>query len=288
LGDFFGQGWAASYPFSSFLLAAGQTGGCALNSFFPMPFAVGARIEVENQSDQPVDRFYYHVDYRELPQLPNDLGRFHAWWNRALMPPRLDDRDGWGTPGSRLTNPTDRDNYLVLDAAGRGHFLGMNYYVDNPSPEWPGEGNDVFRVDGEPWPGSLPGTGTEDYFGCAWDPATPFQHPYLGYAFVDVRLGWLGRAHAYRFHVEGTIPFQRSLRVSFEHGHANVRALDLASVAYWYQAEPRRPFPPLPSKDARAPMPAISVEDVALWRAAWEQRMGGGRLWGNEGAGGGA
>jgi hypothetical protein len=46
----------------------------------------------------------------------------------------------------------------------------------------------------------------------------------------------------YRFHVEDPVTFERSVRVTIEHGHANKRSDDVSSVAYWYQAEPHRPF----------------------------------------------
>jgi hypothetical protein len=42
--------------------------------------------------------------------------------------------------------------------------------------------------------------------------------------------------------------------VTIEHGHDNVHANDYSSVAYWYQAEPHRPFPPLPAADQRLPL----------------------------------
>jgi Protein of unknown function (DUF2961) len=42
------------------------------------------------------------------------------------------------------------------------------------------------------------------------------------------------------------VTFERSIRVTIEHGHANKRSDDFSSVAYWYQAEPHRPFSILP------------------------------------------
>jgi hypothetical protein len=38
------------------------------------------------------------------------------------------------------------------------------------------------------------------------------------------------------------VTFERSIRVTIEHGHANKRSDDYSSVAYWYQAEPHRSF----------------------------------------------
>jgi hypothetical protein len=61
------------------------------------------------------------------------------------------------------------------------------------------------------------------------------------------------------------------------------RAARLSSVAYWYQAEPHKAFPALPSRAARQPMPAIGEVDIHRWRDAWRRANGGGAtLWGDE------
>jgi len=80
IGPFFGQGWNESYPFSSLPLAVGPTEGRALVSYFSMPFSDGARIEIENQTGKKINAFYYFVDYVELMELPDDTGRFCAWY----------------------------------------------------------------------------------------------------------------------------------------------------------------------------------------------------------------
>jgi hypothetical protein len=60
IGDFFGLGYGEPYYWASAPLAVSDR---ALNSFFPMPFARGARIEIENQGERPINAFYYYVDY---------------------------------------------------------------------------------------------------------------------------------------------------------------------------------------------------------------------------------
>ena len=282
VGDFFGQGWGEFYNFISLPLAVSPTGGRGLNSFWPMPFGTSARIEIENQSDQPCEALYFYIDYELWGHIDEDLGRFHARWNRELTAPMCGDEKEWGMFGSEDKNLSDQENYVFIEAEGRGHYVGINYYVDCPSPIWYGEGDDMFVIDGGPWPPSLHGTGTEDYFNSCWCPKELYMHPYFGYARVNNSVGWLGRTHCYRFHVEDPIHFSRSLRGSIEHGHANCLTLDLCSVAYWYQVEPHKPFPALPPRDKRQPMPEISVTDVHRWRHVWRQQMGGGPLWGNE------
>lgn len=291
IGDFFGQGWAQSYRFTSIPLAAAPRQGNALVCYFPMPFSNGARITVENQGSEDAGAFYYYVDYEQHPSIPEDLARFHSWYNQELTAPESEfgDRENeWGTLGPTPKNPTDANNYLFCECEGQGHFVGVNYYCNCPSPIWYGEGDDMFMVDGEAWPGSAHGTGTEDYFNQSWSPDEHYLHPYFGTARApgrhndDARFGWLGKTHCYRFHMEDPIRFKKSLRASIEAGHANVLTLEMASVAYWYQTLPSKPFPTLAPAADRVPRPDIGVVDVHRWRDAWRQSKGGGKLWGNE------
>lgn len=287
IGDFFGQGWGEKYNFASLPLAAAPKQGNALNCYFPMPFADGARLTLENQSERPIDAFYYYVDYEEQAAAPAEAGRFHAWWHRELTDAGENDAAGreneWSVLGPEGKNPGDAGNYLFLDAVGRGHVVGIQYYCDSPGPIWYGEGDDMWRIDGEAWPGSLHGTGTEDFFNASWSPNELYAHPYFGYARIPGDLAWLGRVHCYRFFLDDPVLFQKSVHASIEHGHANCLTLDLASVAYWYQTEPHRPFPALPPKEGRQNMPAIGAVEVHRWRDAWRQAQGGGsKLWGHE------
>jgi hypothetical protein len=282
IGDFFGQGWGEKYNFVSLPLAAAPLGGNALNSYFPMPFSQGAMIILENQSDKPIDAFYYYVDYEQHKSIPPDLGRFHAFWNRQLTEPGAEGENEWGVLGPQSANLDGARNYVIAEIEGKGQFVGINYYVDNPSPIWYGEGDDMFFIDGEKWPPSLHGTGTEDFFNCSWSPKEIYQHPYFGIVRVNNETGWLGRTHCYHFFLESPITFEKSLKATIEHGHNNCLCLDLVTVAYWYQKEPHKPFPALRPKEARQNMPAIGVVDIHRWREAWRQSMGGGTLWGNE------
>jgi hypothetical protein len=283
IGPFFGQGWDESYDFASYPLAAGPRDGRGLVSYFVMPFAKGARIEVENDSGRGIDAFYYYVDYVELEALAPGTARFHAWYNRELTEALPDGENEWGLLGPQRENTTGDGNYLIADIQGPGHYVGVNYYVQSPSPMWYGEGDDMFFIDGEAWPPSLHGTGTEDYFNTSWSPNTAFSHPFYGYGRVNDDIGWLGRTHVYRFHVTDPVYFAESLRFSIEHGHNNNLTLDLATVAYWYQAEPHKAFPPMVGREARQPRPDIGVVDIHKWRHEWRKNQGGdSHLWGNE------
>lgn len=284
VGDFFGQGWGEEYNFISLPLAAAPAEGKALNCYFPMPFGNGARITFENQSEKLVEALYFYIDYEVHPTVSDSMGRFHACWNRELT--EVHPQEGeteWGVIGPQGENPTDEHNFLFADIQGKGHFVGVNYYVDNPGPMWYGEGDDMWRVDGEPWPGSLHGTGTEDFFNSSWCPNELYMHPYFGYARVPDKLGWMGRTHCYRFFLEDPIYFDHSLVASIEHGHDNALTLDLCSVSYWYQTEPHKAYPPFPGKEQRRNMKEITVRDVHTWRHEWRKAKGSDpKLWGNE------
>ena len=142
-------------------------------------------------------------------------------------------------------NLTGKDNYVWLEAEGRGHFAGVTMSVVENTDGWWGEGDDMVFVDGEAEP-SIHGTGTEDYFLGAWN--------FGGHAFANGSFGapvvGAERAGArwslYRFHLDSPIPFTRSLRATIEHGNANDRADSDCSVAYWYQTEPHAPLPSPP------------------------------------------
>jgi hypothetical protein len=193
---------------------------------------------------------YYYVDYEEFDTLEEGLGRFHAQWRRE------NPTDGVGEEGQTNEeflfggeNDTGEGNYTILEAEGRGHYVGCVLNVHNLREtnlwNWYGEGDDMIFIDGEEWPPLLHGTGTEDYFNTAWCPQEKYSAPYHG-----ITLGggdnWGGQISLYRFHVEDPVTFERSIRVTIEHGHANKRSDDYSSVAYWYQAEPHRSFFILP------------------------------------------
>ena len=255
IGDFFGLGFGEPYYWASVPLAVADR---ALNCFFPMPFSRRARIEIENQGAQPVKAFYYQIDYESYaPGSAEALaterqGRFHAWWNRQIT--KATD----GRP-----NLDGAQNYLILDAAGRGQYVGVVLHIQGLATDWWGEGDDMIFIDGDAKP-TLNGTGLEDYFCGAWNfnlLNREYNFPYFGYSRKG-NADYTGRHSMYRFHIEDPITFDRSLRVTIEHGHANDRSDDYSSVAYWYQTEPHKRFPPLPPVAERLPIDRWNVVPI--------------------------
>ena len=89
-----------------------------------------------------------------------------------------------------------------------------------------------------------------------------FSGPYSGLPQV-IRPDGLYRANTrfgmYRFHLMDPIRFERDLRVTIQDlgwradGRYLPQQSNIATVAYWYQAEPHTPFAPLMSKEDRWP-----------------------------------
>jgi len=277
LGDFFGIAFGLRRNFTSLPLQMSPEAGKSFHCWFPMPFAAGARFEIENQgSAQRV--FFFQIDWEEHATCPDDLARFHAAWNRTNPTAGTARTHGYtradygytaerpAGPGFALGGPWQRanlsgaDNYVILDVRGRGHYVGCNLGVDvfeRQVNDWYGEGDDMIFVDDEPWPPRLHGTGTEDYFGTAFCPRQTYSAPYHGLTVYSGTPAWPwgGKNAMYRFHVEDPIRFERAIRVTIETGHDNALANDYSSTAYWYQIGRSEPLPPLPPVEARIPRP---------------------------------
>jgi hypothetical protein len=253
IGDFFGLGLGEYYTYQSALLAVAPIK--ALNAYFQMPYATAARISVTNEGTVRTDNLYFAIDYVTLPALPGDLGRFHAQYRQAAPCKGWTDgwRNNWDPPVGDRKNLDGAENYVFLEASGKGHFVGVTHAVEQNQEGWFGEGDDMIFIDGDALP-TINGTGTEDYYNGAWDfNGQPFGFMHNGAPYiVDAeRIG--GRYCLYRWHIESPLAFEKSIRVTMEHGHANHRSDNFYSTAYWYQSEPHAAFPALPAPADRAP-----------------------------------
>ncbi len=206
-----------------------------------------------NEGAIRTDAFYFNIDYRAYSRpLPADLLYFHAQYQQAA--PNHGTTNEWKSNGDMdgKKNLDGQDNYVWMEATGRGHFVGVTMSVLQNQDKWWGEGDDMFFVDGEKLP-SINGTGSEDYFLGAWDfGGHPFAYGLFGAPVVGQEVAG-GRWSLYRFHLDSPIPFTKSLKATIEHGHANHRSDNYFSVAYWYQTEPHAAFPALPALEQRIP-----------------------------------
>jgi hypothetical protein len=261
IGDFFGLNLGRYFMWESAPLSVGSQK--ALNSFFPMPFQRSARITVTNDSALVIGSFYYNIDYEVHRTMPTSMGYFHAQYRQAT--PNKGWTNEWARNGDAALQKPNLDgktNYDILDAEGRGHFVGVTHGILQNQGDWWGEGDDMFFIDGATTP-QITGTGAEDYYlgawcygGCNLNPfgSTRPTFSYQRYGNPlnggdDRGASWM----VYRFHLESPVTFQKALRVTIESGHANHRSDNYYTVAYWYQTEPHKPFPALPAPADRIP-----------------------------------
>ncbi|HLA83532.1 MAG TPA: glycoside hydrolase family 172 protein [Thermoguttaceae bacterium] len=228
------------------------------NCFWHMPFRKSARIEIVNQSKKPIRKLYNNVDWIQKKSLPENTMYFCAQYNQQYP-----------------TKPGE--DYVVLDAEGRGYYVGTVLAVRTRSPSWFGEGDEMIYIDGEEQP-SIRGTGTEDYFLSAWglkENSTPyFGVPYLNQDSDSRIIGQM--TCSYRWHLQDPLVFSKGIKVTFEtfgwmspdenKEHAphmwNPREDDYSSVAFWYQMGPTKKFTTVPSAEERK-LP--SIDRVTVW-----------------------
>lgn len=266
LGDFFGAGFGKRFELISVPVQV-ETGGDGYNCFWPMPFFKRGLITVTNEGAKNVRSFYYHIDYTEDPGLPRDTAYFCAQYNQAF--PEKPGRD-----------------YLIADIEGKGQYVGTVMSARSRSPQWFGEGDARFYIDGETKP-SIQGTGTEDYFLMAWG-LSEGLYPYFGCTYLSPDTEDVGTEYCmYRWHIADPVRFERTLRFEIEHtgwmsadetesgkieGHVE-REDDIATVGFWYQAgQPKRftTFPLLAER--RFPNLDVIVEGKALLVASRKTR----------------
>jgi hypothetical protein len=234
LGDFFCCGHGMRTKVNSIPIAVNPSGG--FNSYWPMPFRKSARIEIENQWKEEIGGFYYQVDY-ELDDVPEDVGYFHAQWRRAVT-------------------PIDNPDHIILDGIkGKGQYVGTYLAWTQLSNGWWGEGEIKFFMDGDNDFPTICGTGTEDYFGGAWCFYGPgnieetYSTPFLGYPLCVHEDNQVPKHGLYRWHIPDPIRFESDLKVTIQalgwwpNGKFQPLQDDIASVGYWYQAEPHAQFP---------------------------------------------
>lgn len=142
---------------------------------------------------------------------------------------------------------------------------------------WWGEGEIKFYIDGDEEYPTICGTGTEDYFGGSWSFAKQINGktveqnyctPYMGYPYYSSHDEKIHNLYHnddcmpmrgfYRWHIQDPICFEEDLKVTIQQIGVGYRGLferqdDVASVAYWYQAEPHNPFPPMLKKKTGGP-----------------------------------
>ena len=242
LGDFFACGHEMRAKVNSLPISVNPAGG--FNSYWPMPFRKSAVITVENEWHEDIGGFFYQFDY-SLEPVPDEAATFHAQWRRSVT-------------------TREYPEHVVLDGIkGMGHYVGTYIAWTAFSNGWWGEGEMKFYLDGDGEHPTICTTGTEDYFGGAWgfrNPEgreDPFSTPFLGLPFVELEDNKVPRFGLYRWHIMDPVRFGQDLKATVQalgwwpNGKYEPLTDDLASVGYWYQAEPHAAFPALPGPNGR-------------------------------------
>ena len=242
VADFFAMGWGQYAPLVSAAVCVNP--GSSFNCYWPMPFRRRFRVTVENIADE--DRIlFYQIDYSLRP-VPENAGYFHAAFHRV--------------------NPLPEKAYFtLLEAEGKGQYVGtyMAWGVHNNG--WWGEGEVKFFLDGDTEYPTICGTGTEDYFGGSYNFENQYTHqyesfttPYAGLCQVirpDGLYAACTRFGMYRWQLPDPVRFQERIRVTVqaigwrEGGFYLPLRDDLSCVAYWYQDAPSAVHRPVPGRE---------------------------------------
>ena len=215
-----------------------------LNCFWEMPFRKHARITIENRHPKNSADCFYQINYT-LTEIPEDCAYFHAQFRR--------------------TNPLPYgEKYTILDGVkGNGHYVGvtMGYGINNS--RWWGEGEIQFFIDGDEEYPTICGTGTEDYFGGAFNWEIDGQYTTYSTAFCGMHQvlkpnGLYLSQHRqcmYRWHVMDPIRFKKDLTVKIQALGWNydeafqLGTHDICSTAFWYSDQTNSGESTLPSRE---------------------------------------
>ena len=236
LGDFMG---AAHAKINSYQSAVHSTGkNAALNIWLPMPFNEHAKITLTNEDEKTVTLFY-QIDYTLNEKHPADFGRLHVCFRRE--------------------NPTTlkKDFEILPKRTGNGRFIGAVLGIRSFEPNWWGEGEIKFYMDGDTEFPTICGTGSEDYVCLSYGmQQTPFN--YHGCSWNNN-----GFISMYRWHLPDAIFWKKECRITIqqigyssekrkETGHPLYeRADDWSSATFWYEPVPSEKLPEMPGLEQR-------------------------------------
>ncbi len=219
VGHFFGSGLGETDVDAAPL---GMSSSGPYYFYFPMPFWRSARIELVNENPDPIPELWWEVGLEPNVYDEQATGYLHARFRKE-----------WPT--------TEGEDYRILDADGRGRYLGQMMTVEPLRAElkrwW--EGDLRIRLDGRRHP-VFNGTGHEDEYLGGWSNEwlmNPYSLPMHGEPVTrelrQVDFQWSAATSVYRFFVGG-IPFVNGIHVSTEHGAENTATAMYSSVAYYY------------------------------------------------------
>lgn len=178
-----------------------------LTSYFAMPFAVNARIELQNTSKRDL-QIQTEINYSQEPIDKSKYGYFHAFFSES--------------------NPTHYHIYHpVLHERGKGRYVGLYFTAPRNTTGAVLEGDPIFTVDSTSR-NNFRYTGGEDYYNSAWwFWGILFSKPFSGHVnFIK---------SFYRFHILDAIDFNTTFDFSLQPGTVTDLKEDFRTVAYYYK-----------------------------------------------------
>ncbi|HEY6740075.1 MAG TPA: glycoside hydrolase family 172 protein, partial [Actinopolymorphaceae bacterium] len=194
-----------------------------LSSWWLMPFAKSAKVELHNGSDVAIEGGSAEITASRSPRWRGGLASGEIGYFRATA--------------VRSEAELGKD-HVFLDATGRGRVVGVTQTVEGLDAEgWRRgylEGDERVFVDGSRSP-DLHGTGTEDFYEGGWYfNRGAFTAPMTGSPVPDRDDCPAACTGMYRLMLAEGIDFGSSIRFGIEHGPGDDQPAIEASTTYWY------------------------------------------------------
>jgi len=224
-GDFFGAGQCEYDSFASRFVGTSSGG---FFSYWPMPYAKGFRVEMENRHPTIVNDVFVNITYQELDTMPAGTGYFCTQY-------RTGRRKG-------------DEPALILQTEGAGHYAGVMLAMQGEPLHYLSflEAPEYIYIDDDWEKPRIVGTGLEDYFNGGWYfREGEFAGPLHGVPLKDPLRSMVTM---YRLHDQDAIAFDRRIRIEFVNPWhpERLKPYWYSSVAYWYSRSPAPSQPPLP------------------------------------------
>ncbi|GGM01750.1 DUF2961 domain-containing protein [Nakamurella endophytica] len=226
LGEFFGSGLLEGDVDALFFHVDTSPNGW-YTSWWPMPYAARATVQLVNRSDQAITAgrasVTAHADRtvaRDLRGSDPRIGYFHATHHRA--------------------DTVTGQDWIFLDTAGKGRFVGVSHtiegHISTGNIREYLEGDERVYVDGSRSP-QIHGTGSEDFYEAGWYfNRREFSNPTNGLSAMPTgAYGCQYQCDApYRLMIGDAVSFHSGITFGIEHGPVDNAPADYSSTAYWY------------------------------------------------------
>jgi len=225
VGEFFGCGPGLN-PFKDWWRMVDKDGW--MTCWWPMPFKESAAVSVTNHSTtEPVEVELADIGITDWKWTGRTM-IFHTAW-------RGENRVRFGSN----SDPQYIKDWNYVTITGRGVYVGDSLSLYNrPAMQgglgpWWGEGDEKIFVDGEAFPSHF-GTGSEDYYGYAFNGGSPFSTPFHCQPMAKGNSG-IGHTTNARVRFHDRIPFKTGFKFDMEvyHWQPGTRN-DYATTTHWY------------------------------------------------------